>query len=237
MQVFLIPFAGGNRYSYDFLIRRINQKELETISLELPGRGKRHNEADIHILNEAIEDYLRQIVTLRNDTPFIIYGHSLGAILGYYVTRRIESLGDFPTALIVSGNPGPEIKDNKQLILTDEALKDKLRNLGGISEEILKNEEVFEFFKTSIKADFNILHDEQNSQNAAGRINTPIYALMGDSEENVDHIESWKHFTSSKFTYKIFPGNHFFIHQHPDEIAQVLSANLKKALSSGYKEF
>ena len=130
MQLFLLPFAGGNCYSYDFLIKKIDKKRLESFTLELPGRGKRIDEAFIVHLKEAIDDYLLQVKSLRDKKPYIIYGHSMGAILAYHVSHKMEVSSDGPTALIVSGSSGPEIECNtlskpKISELTDLQLKKK----------------------------------------------------------------------------------------------------------------
>ena len=93
MQLFLLHFAGGNCYSYEFLIKKILRSALSKIdcyALELPGRGKRLDEELIVDKNDAIVDYVSQIKKLRNGKPYIIYGHSMGATLGLSVVKKME---------------------------------------------------------------------------------------------------------------------------------------------------
>jgi len=57
--------------------------------IELPGRGKRIKEPLLTNLDLMTEDVLR---TLQDDgliQPYAIFGHSMGAYLGYLVTQRL----------------------------------------------------------------------------------------------------------------------------------------------------
>ncbi|MEM9548224.1 MAG: thioesterase domain-containing protein [Bacteroidota bacterium] len=224
MQLFMLPYAGGNRYSYNFIINTIKSHRIQPNVLELPGRGRRFNEPVILNIEEAIEDYVRQIKALRNGKEFIIYGHSMGANLGFYVSKKLEIAGDNPFVFIASGSPGPLPLDLFEAngSLSDMELKKKLQELGGTSDEILENPEVFQFFKKSIKADFAVLDDELSLINSIVPIDAPIIALMGTHEDKVEQITNWKHLTRSSFSCTTIRGNHFFIHHYPERIMKIL---------------
>jgi external thioesterase TEII len=230
MQLFLLHFAGGNCYSYDFFKQKIKNKSISVYALELPGRGKRYHESLILNKKDAIDDYVEQIKSIRNDEPYIIYGHSMGATLGLSVVKQMEEENDAPLQLVVSGNPGPGVKEfdendfeteKDRYRLPDSEFKNVLRELGGIPEEVLENKELFDFFSPIIRADFQVLEKggyiEQNI-----KIDCPIYAIMGDSEKRSIHIDNWKNYTRSNFKFQILSGNHFFIHDHPDEMMNIL---------------
>lgn len=230
MQLFLLHFAGGNCYSYDFLKRKIKDKKISMYALELPGRGKRHNENLVLNKREAIQDYVKQIKNLRNKEPYIIYGHSMGATLGFSVVKEMEQENDAPLQLVVTGNAGPGLKvfdeDDSEIkkdryTLPDSEFKDVLRELGGIPEEVLEHKELYDFFGPIIRADFQVLETggfiEQNI-----KIDCPIHAIMGESEKRVHLIDNWKNYTTANFKSLTLPGNHFFIHEYPEEIASIL---------------
>ena len=222
-QLFLLHFAGGSIYSFDFL-KKYLKSNIEFIPLELPGRGKRFSERLLKNKKEAIEDYVAQIKTLRNNKPYLIFGHSMGATLGLSVAEKMEKNGDLPEALIVSGNPGPGIpkEDNtKRYLLEDTEFKIVLKDLGGIPDEVLENDELYDFFSPIIRADFEVLENDNFSEEGIV-INTPLYAMMGDVEETSDKIENWKNFTNDDFQFKILKGNHFFINEHTQELVKVI---------------
>lgn len=229
-QLFLLHFAGGNSYSYNF-IRKYLEKSFEFHSLELPGRGKRISEDLLYSKKDAIEDYFRQIKKLRNNQPYLIFGHSMGATLGLSVTKMMEGINDAPEKLIVSGNSGPGIstRDYKRYLLDDNAFKEELRGLGGVPNEVLENEELFSFFNTSIRADFEILEKDMYSEKDIV-LKTPIYAIMGDEEEMATEINNWSKFTANNFNSNIWSGNHFFIHKYPYKLSRLITKSCGQLL-------
>jgi len=223
-QLFLLHFAGGNIYSFNFL-KRYMKSYIEFIPLELPGRGKRYNEELLKTKEEAVEDYVNQIKVLRNGNPYLIYGHSMGAILGLSVTAKLEALLDPPKQLIVSGNPGPGIKSHGNIcrhLLDDFRFKEELKKLGGVPIELLENQEFDYYFVPIMRADFEVLEKDTFLETDI-KLKTPINALMGSEEETCEKIENWRGFTTGNFQYKILSGNHFFIHDHPSELASIIS--------------
>lgn len=221
-QIFLLHFAGGSLYSYEFLKSELID-DFEYYPLELPGRGKRNDEELLYCKKDTVQDYFDQIKSLRNNEPYIIYGHSMGATLGLSVAKKMEEIGDAPEALIVSGNPGPGIDTSveKRFLMDDFHFKKELKRLGGIPDEVLENDDLYDFFVPIMRADFEVLEKDDFSEKGL-KINVPIIALMGDKEENIDQIENWNHFTTHDFSYRILPGNHFFIYNASNELIEIL---------------
>lgn len=229
IQVFLLHFAGGNCYSFQFL-KPYFPVNFEFIPLELPGRGKRMLEELLFDESHAIADYLNQIKALRNKKPFLIFGHSMGATLGLRVAKKLEESGDSLLRLIVAGNAGPGTGERKRRSeMGDEELKNELRTLGGVPEEVLENEDLFNFFIPSMKADFKLLENlKELDENY--KIQAPITAVMGDEEETADEIGNWGRFTSNEFVHQLLKGNHFFIHDHPSEIGKIFKNSYDRSL-------
>lgn len=223
-QLFLLHFAGGNIYSFNFLKRFINPA-FEFISLELPGRGMRHQEKLLRVKKDTITDLVNQVKKLRNGNPYIIFGHSMGATLGLSVANEMEKIGDLPNALIVSGNAGPGLPKEdkpKRYSLEDNEFKEALKKLGGVPQELLENDELFNFFSPIMRADFEALEKDDFLERDI-KLKTPIYALMGSEEKTCDKIENWQNFTTGNFQCKVLPGNHFYIYDHPTELAGIIT--------------
>ncbi len=227
VQCFLLHFAGGSCYSYDFLKKYVSSN-IEFIPLELPGRGKRYDEPFFINKSEAINDYYKQIVAKRNGSPYIIFGHSMGATLGLSVTHEMEKKSDPPITLIVSGNPGPGIKEirehgeqKRRSIMQDKEFKDELREIGGMPEEVLINEELYEFYSPILRADFRVLERDDFFEKGI-LLKIPIFALMGDEEKYKGYIENWKNFTSSNFEFELLSGGHFFINDNARKLGELI---------------
>lgn len=233
IQLILLHFAGGNCYSYDFLKKYFKNTAIEMYALELPGRGKRHSEPFVKNKAEAIADYVRQIQQLRNDMPYVIFGHSMGATLGLSITKQLELANDKPQALIVSGNPGPGIeeteKEEKRYLMNDADFKNELRKLGGVPEEVLEHEELYEFFSPIMRADFQVLETDDFSEKGI-QLQTPIVAIMGNEERMNAQIDNWRNFTSANFNSIIMDGNHFFIHKNAQRLANLIMAQTQRML-------
>src|SRR5438067_469219 len=130
-QLFLFHFAGGSRYSFEFLTPFL--RDFEIIALELPGRGNRVKENLTKDFEKAAVDLLGQVLEFLRDPNFIFYGHSLGALLAFRVCQLLEERNTPPAYIVVSGNPGPGIGVDKKLHeLEDENFIAELKNLGGI---------------------------------------------------------------------------------------------------------
>lgn len=232
-QLFLLHFAGGNVYSFNTITPRLTP--LEVIPLELPGRGRRMGEPLLRDFDLAATDFFHQITSRLNGAPFLVYGHSMGAYLGLRVTNLLEKSGRPPAYLIVSGNPGPGVprkREVKRYSLGQAAFIQELRTLGGVPEEVFQDPELFGFFEPILRADFQIAETE--GLEGEPPVAAPLYALMGSQEENADRITNWGRFTRSDFRSEILEGNHFFIHKHPERMADVLLDCCNRA---GVREF
>lgn len=231
-QLFLLHFAGGNCYSFQFLIPFL--KDFDVVSLELPGRGRRTREPLIKEFDSAANDIYSQIRERNPAAGFILYGHSMGAYLALRVSSMLIKSNLTPSCLIVSGNPGPGIEDDiKRYLLGHDELIAELKRLGGIPEEFYENQELLEFFTPILKADFEVA--EKNNIASESPVDIPVYTLMGDKEEKSDQLSNWGRFTKSTFHSEILQGGHFFIHKHPDRIAQIINECYQQANSTSYQ--
>ena len=103
MKIFLIHFAGGNKYSYNKILK---QKGI-------------HLEIDRSLVNNNIKlivkDLLRDFENISNDS-YIIYGHSMGALIGYLICQKLQSKGlSMPKKLVVSGKKAPNIPREREI--------------------------------------------------------------------------------------------------------------------------
>jgi external thioesterase TEII len=222
-QVFLIHFAGGNCYSFEFL--RPYVQDIEFIPLELPGRGRRLSEPLINDFEAAAKDLFTQIMQKLVTDNYVIFGHSLGAILSLKLAHMLETAGRSPRSIIVSGNPGPGFQNNKKrYVLTREDLLQELKELGGMPLEFFLVEDLFNFFEPIIRADFELVEGESFSK--LEPVEVPIYAVLGTNEHFVQHIDNWQKFTKIGFKKEVLKGNHFFIFDHPQRLSQIIQAQL-----------
>jgi surfactin synthase thioesterase subunit len=214
MKIFIFPFAGGNKYSFNSLF----QGQIDTTTLEYPGRGLRINEDLITNINILIENLYSQIQNdIISSDEYIIYGHSMGALVGYLICKKIEESGlKKPLKLVVSGKKPP--KYLKKKILSDLPNRDfwnDVSKLGGIPEEINNHPELIEYLTPILKADFKCIegYRHQNSP----RLIIPIDVFYGSDEDiNQEEANAWNEETTGSVNIIQLKGNHFFIFEHKD---------------------
>jgi len=146
-------------------------------------------------------------------------------MLALKLAGLLEQLDRPPVHIVVSGNAGPGIKDYGRIhTLSKEDFRYELKRQGGFSFEFFNVDELFDFFEPILRADFKLAR--WDTVTAIRGINVPIYALAGSDEDASKYIHNWKNYTSSYFNAEILPGDHFFIHRHPQRIADIIKSCL-----------
>ncbi|QIH33430.1 alpha/beta fold hydrolase [Sphingobacterium sp. DR205] len=227
-QLILLHFAGGSSYSYQFMKPYLDG--FNCISLELPGRGRRMENKLLIDFDAAVFDLYQQILLNLKTSPFVVYGHSMGAYLAFRLTYLLEKNGTPPTYLFVTGSAGPKVKfEKKRYLLDDKNLLNEIKAMGGLPEEILKNKDFTDYYLPIIRADFELI--EKSNLINESPVNVPIFAIMGNEEERYRKISEWQIYTTAQFNYEILEGNHFFIYRHAQYIASKIKYIYEKNIT------
>lgn len=235
MKLICLTYAGGNKYSYRNFRPHIHEK-IEMVTLELPGRGARISESFEKNLNNLVDDLFHQIQEHLSE-DYMIFGHSMGAILGDLLIHKLESnLKKLPQCFLVTGCRSPEKNMVKPKIhlLSKEAFQDEVIQLGGMPDEIIKNQEILDYLLGILRVDITALETHEYKQKK--KYNVPIIALRG-SEERIteEDIIDWEKQTMSTFKHYVLYGNHFFILKHLDFISEIINKTLLKTLKLSLK--
>ena len=230
-QVFLLHYAGGDKNSFRPLIEGL-EPFFEVETPELPGRGDRMAESFLKNKQDAVADLLSQVKKARKkEVPYLIYGHSMGAILGHEICLAMEESMDAPAYFVPTGYPGPKIKNNPPIAgLPRTEFFAEVRKLGGLSDEVMEFEELLDFFEPVLRADFGLLEDKENIP-FDEKIKTPVFAVMGKNERYALNIRNWNHYTEAECECQIVNGNHFFINQNFNYLAQVIKNLMYAAMA------
>lgn len=225
INLFCFPFAGGGKQSY----RRISEIApdfITMIPIELPGRGTRISEALLYSLDEMVEDIFNQI-RLKIKSPYAIYGHSMGGLLSYLVSKFIiEKCMPKPDYLFITGCSAPSSKRdlNKHLLPKNEFIRE-LGKLGGSSDEILFNEDLMNFFEPIIRADFKAV--ETYRYRYTSPFDIPLTIITGEDEDiQPGDILAWQNETTAICKIKKLPGKHFFIFQNETALINQISKDI-----------
>ena len=109
MPVVRRPFFYGWRQHID--------SRIELRPIELAGRGRRFLEPIYKDRTECVEDVYNQIKNEISQSPYMIFGHSLGSLIAYELVHRIKNSGlPAPRHLFFSGSSAPTPQKKRQKI-------------------------------------------------------------------------------------------------------------------------
>jgi len=227
VNLFCIPFAGGNAHSYRVLHEQLTQP-IYPYTLELPGRGKRIREPLEANLEVVADDLFYQIKGLANDKPYAIYGHSMGAMLGFLMIQRLREYAlPMPVHFFVGSARAPSVlsKTPTRYHLDRESLYAQVNAMGGLPQELLESEELLDFFEPMIRNDLKALETYGDSRYPP--IDVPITCLIGQHDAIPrEHMLVWQQETLQPCHIVEYNGGHFFIFEYPKEIGQLISQTL-----------
>jgi medium-chain acyl-[acyl-carrier-protein] hydrolase len=228
LRLICLPYAGGSAAIYrDWSL--LLAPRIEVLAIELPGHGRRRDEEPFTAVSPLV-DALASALLPDLNKPFAIFGHSMGALLGYELARRLYiHVGLQPRRLIVSGNTAPGIKTSSQIVhnLPDKEFIAELARLNGTPGELLGNAELMQLALPLLRADFHLNETYQHRPFPILTCPVSAYGGMSDDDVSADALAAWKHVTRGPFIATMFEGDHFFIHTATTLILQQIESDLQ----------
>lgn len=224
---FCLPYAGGNARLFQSWSQHL-PASVEVCALELPGHGVRLTEPPLSNMNEML-DAIAHVIQPLCDRPFVLFGHSMGALISFELARYCRRHGlPMPAHLYVSGHRAPQLPDPEPPVhtLPDAAFREKLTRLQGTAPEVLANDEFMALLLPVLRADFALC--ENYAYNAEPPLPCPITAFGGSRDPSTQRgrLRAWRSQTQAKFTPHVLPGHHFFIHSAEASLLQQLNLSL-----------
>ncbi|WP_424217648.1 thioesterase II family protein (plasmid) [Streptomyces sp. BI20] len=219
-----LPHAGGSATAYHRLSALL-PAGVEALSVQYPGRQDRRAEPCAATVTE-LADRLTPLLLPLADRPLILFGHSMGATLGYEIARRLEhGHGILPRALYVSARRSPTSPRTETVhLLDDDGVIAEMRALSGTASAVLDDEELLRMALPAIRADYRAAETHEHTPGPP--VSCPVHALTGteDPKATVEEVRAWSEHTTGPFTLHTFPGGHFYLTDHWQTLAHLLTA-------------
>jgi surfactin synthase thioesterase subunit len=220
-----LPHAGGSA-SFYFPVSRALAPDVEVLAVQYPGRQDRRGEPFVPTI-DGLADAVSVLLREKTDRPLALFGHSMGAMVAYEVTRRLVAAGVPPAALFVSGRRAPSIhRDDSVHTRSDEGVLAELRRLSGTEADLLGDEEVVRMILPVLRNDYRAVETHRHVPGPALPVPLTAFAGTEDPVAPPADVEAWAGHTTGGFTLVPLPGGHFFLTRHQEVILRMLTERL-----------
>jgi len=221
VRLYCLPFAGGGASIYNSWGKLLGS-DIEVCPIQLPARENRYSE-NAYTNAELLAGVLAEKLKIHSHKPFAIYGHSMGALLAFELTRALQrNFGLIPEHLILGAHRAAHLPRNRQELhrLPDPLFIEKLSKLGGFPAEVLSSSELMQFLMPTLKSDFELCETYQFKKSEL--LNCTIHCFAGkhDIEASPDVMSQWKIHTNKNTISHVFDAGHFFIKSHQNELLE-----------------
>ncbi|MGW2330383.1 thioesterase II family protein [Streptomyces sp. NPDC001700] len=222
-----LPHAGGSASFYAGLGKALGPR-VDTLAVQYPGRMDRLHERLLTRIDDLAEGLVAELAPW-SDRGIAVFGHSLGAVLGFEVARRLQAMGRPPVALFVSGRGAPsrhrrEFSERPD----DRTLIEQVRELGGTDPRVFDNEELVQLALPVIRADYEVVESYQYRPGPP--LSCPVIALNGEDDPKVPDggAAAWAEHTTGAFEEFAMPGGHFYLVDRRAEVAGIVADRLAR---------
>lgn len=232
LRLFCFPYAGGGASIFRDWAASL-PASVEVCPIQLPGRESRIQERPFNrvtdlvpALSSALQPYL--------DKPFAFWGHSMGALISFELARQLRRENrPGPLHLLVSGHRAPQLPDLVSPIhqLPEREFVRELRLLNGTPEAVLQHAELMQLIAPILRADFALLETYTYTVEAPLDCSISAFGGLQDERAGNSDLKAWQEQTQQNFNLHLFPGDHFYLHDHRLQLFLVISEELRQLLT------
>ncbi|MEM7114210.1 MAG: alpha/beta fold hydrolase [Chloroflexota bacterium] len=230
LRLFCFPYAGSGSAVYNAWARQLPDS-LELCSIRLPGRESRLMERPFTHIDALLPPLLAELQA-HLDKPFAFFGHSMGALIAFELTRQMRQKRlPLPNKLLLSGFRAPQRPPIREPIhhLPKEAFLVGLQAYGGTPDAVLAHPELLELVLPALKADFELVETYQYRPERPLNIPMTIFGSHKDTITPVAELEGWEAHTTAVFKQHLFSGDHFYLQTETAALLSTLIAELTVA--------
>jgi medium-chain acyl-[acyl-carrier-protein] hydrolase len=230
LRLFCFPYAGGGPAVFRDWTQAMDGSGVEVCAVRLPARDSRLNEKPLLSGSEVVATIAAAIIEML-DRPYVLYGHSLGAILAFETARELRRRGARePEQLIVSASPAPQLPwaDPPMGHLDRDAFLEEIqKRYGEIASPVLNDKELLDLLLPGLRGDVEMLENYLYSHEAP--LDCPVIAYGGLLDQTVTRasLEAWREQTRSGFELHMVSGGHFCLPAVQARLTQHLRSGLK----------
>lgn len=198
---------------------------LELVAIHAPGREDRCTEPAVSTVAPLADD-IAEAIDRYGERPYVIFGHSAGALLGREVAWRLRQRARPLSLFVAAGSAAPDVAFGSSLADADDTtLLDALRDWGGTPDDVL-GPDAIDVFLPCLRADMALAEScrRNHPPTADDRLDIPIIAITGTDDPAAEfHCQSWSAWTDAASVAHVVPGGHFFPFENPRAVLEILA--------------
>ncbi|MDN3027277.1 alpha/beta fold hydrolase [Streptomyces sp. S.PB5] len=187
----------------------------------LPGRDGRRREPRATGPEALLADLMDDFRTTPNTPcePYVLYGHSLGALVAYTLTRALHEAGlPGPALLAVGACQPPDVASRLADACgeSDDRLLHLLESTGAVPTGTVPGDFWFRSVMPVLRDDLTLADSLRRAARTpvrGGPLRVPVLAVAGADDPLVRPAElaAWRHWTDGPVATRTLPGDHFFV--------------------------
>ena len=239
LRLILLPHAGGASSLFRDWPAAL-PPDIEAWAVQYPGRERRIGEPLPDDLG-ALARTLAEVAAPLLDRPTGVFGHSMGAGIGYEMLRVLEAeraplarpqAG--PVHLFASARQAPHRPRGRMVhLLPDDEFCAVLLGNGGVNGQLLADPGLRELYLPIIRSDYRISETHRPTP-VTPPLRVDLTVLTGTEDHAVDPAEAarWAEATSGSFVHHELPGDHFYLIPQLATVATVVAERLRASAAS-----
>ncbi|MEY9933129.1 pyochelin biosynthetic protein PchC [Catenulispora sp. GP43] len=225
----LLPHSGGSAQAFGRW-RGSFPAGVRVLAAQYPGRASRTSEPHAGTVRDIAAELA---AALEPESGRLgVFGHSLGAYVGFELCRELERAGR-PPAVFFPSAAVPAHHDrgwgSSPADLTDGELLGELREYGGTPDGLEEFPDMLSLALGVCRADLTLAY-EYSPGPGPWALSAPIVALGGDADTVVSPagLRGWGDLGTGPFEVHTFPGNHFYHLEHTAAVTRILAEALSR---------
>jgi medium-chain acyl-[acyl-carrier-protein] hydrolase len=232
LRLFCCPYAGGTSLVFrDWAVALDGW--VEVCAIQLPGRGSRLHEPSCMSL-PALVSALAAAIVPELDRPFALFGHSMGALVSFELARLLRREYRLtPLHLLVSGRRAPQLPLRDPVIynLPESEFLREISRLNGTPREVIEHPELMQLMLPILRADFTVCETYDYAPEPPLGCRLSAFGRLQDHSVTRQDLEAWGEQTTSSFSLRLLPGDHFFLNTARPLLLQAVGRELLQHLT------